>query len=67
MPCAELRQIGAGEGGIEGRKPSPLPHDLTHLDVNAADHGRLERLHNDSRCGRNQLATTDHDAIHFGE
>jgi hypothetical protein len=67
VPHAQLREIGARERRIEHREPRALLHDLADLDVDAADHRRFERLHDDGRSGSDELATADDDAIDLGE
>ncbi|MBL8540860.1 MAG: hypothetical protein JNK68_10865 [Betaproteobacteria bacterium] len=67
MPHGQLRQVGARKRRVEGRESCALLDDLADLHIDAADHRRLQRLHDDGRGGGDQLAATDGNAVDFGE
>src|SRR5262245_28176943 len=57
----QLTRIGFTESRVERRQYVAFPHDVPHPGMEAAHRRGLERLHDDRRCRRHQLARRNHD------
>ncbi len=66
-PLAARDLLRLGEGGIERRQHGARPHEIADPDFDRADHRGLERLHDDERIDRDQLAAGDDHPVDPGE
>ena len=52
----QLLEVGGGEGGVEVGQHLPLLHHVAGVDVDAADHGLVERLDEEGAAGGQDAA-----------
>jgi hypothetical protein len=63
----QLRLVSRREGGIQGREPLTLLHDLSDAHIQTLDDRRLQRLHDDVRQWRDQTSVGHDDHVDLGQ